>query len=99
MIAPISSVSSLEVGVEILYEETKESLGLPYMKGEMHPLYISLDSFDSVALSWYWFSKTRSFWTVCRAPDSDPSWAPIVINPLVNFCKTTGPGISMGVGI
>ncbi|KAK6501155.1 hypothetical protein TWF481_009003 [Arthrobotrys musiformis] len=64
----ISSVSALEVGVEILDEETKEPLGLPLLK-------------------------------VCRPPDSDPSWGPIVIDPLVEFCETTGPGIAAGVGM
>ncbi|KAK6347822.1 hypothetical protein TWF718_005646 [Orbilia javanica] len=64
----ISSVSALEVGVEILDEETKEPLGLPLLK-------------------------------VCRPPDSEPSWGPIVIDPLLDFCETTGPGISMGVGM
>ncbi|KAF3110214.1 hypothetical protein TWF594_010138 [Orbilia oligospora] len=64
----ISSVSALEVGVEILDEETKLPLGLPYLK-------------------------------LCRPPDSNPSWPVIVIDPLVTFCETVGPGISMGVGM
>ncbi|KAK6357895.1 hypothetical protein TWF730_007252 [Orbilia blumenaviensis] len=64
----LSGVSALEVGVEILDEETKEPLGVPLLK-------------------------------VCRPPDSDPSWGPIVIDPLVDFCETTGPGIAMGVGM
>ncbi|KAK6518415.1 hypothetical protein TWF506_005571 [Arthrobotrys conoides] len=64
----ISSVSALEVGVEILDEETKEPLGLPYLK-------------------------------VCRPPDSNPAWGPIVIDPLVTFCELQGPEASLGVGM